>query len=313
MKNVFSIIWKILAIAMICVGVYLLIQVLGESESVIESYEQLTGNSIGATSSIKISFLREYIKHTGNTDILITLGITSSEKDIILSEDNLFDGADPDEDTQLKGTPDPNNPSPTPGQGGQGTSPTPGTNPSPAPGTNPSPPPSNGNARLMRQEWPEIANLKGGSTTMSGGGCGIVALYNAYYCNTVNPISMKEMLLRYSNEKLGGAVKEDANGNLVGTIGDLMETAQLWNWIKSTYNISTTAHVFDGNMTKTVNQGLPGDGKYLIYYQHAGGGDKRHWVYADVTNGNISIHGNENKGEGNNIGNLKLRTYYKLG
>lgn len=102
MKNVFSIIWKVVAVAMICVGVYLLIQVMGEAENVIDSYEQLTGNSIGATNSIKIAFLRDYIKHTGNTDILVTLGITPVEKDLIL-KDSEFSGANPEDDRQNSG------------------------------------------------------------------------------------------------------------------------------------------------------------------------------------------------------------------
>ncbi len=135
MKNIFSILLRIILVAGLCVIAYLFVQVWGESESVIESYDQLTGNSIGATSSIKVAFLQDYVKHTGNTDILITLGVTPAEAELILKDDLVpEEAATPEDDRQVPGEPE-NSPS-------SSGSPVPSVAPSSTPSSTPTVKPS---------------------------------------------------------------------------------------------------------------------------------------------------------------------------
>lgn len=295
MKNVFSIIWKVIAVAMICVGVYLLIQVMGDADNVIEAYEQMTGNSVGATNSIKIIFLRDYVKHTGRSDILVTLGVSPAEANLILDEDLQPDEeAEPEDDRQNpEADPDDNNGNGGNKGGGGGGSGGGGTS----------------NGKFMKQSDPEIAYLKGGSSksTMSNAGCGIVALYNAYVANTNNPISMKDMMLEYSKKMLGGAVKVDGNGNLQGKIGDLAEGGVLWNWMVSNYY--NPGKVNNPGGTKKVNDAITSDGQYIVYFNHSDSG--QHWVYG-VKSGSTWTVQNPSRKEGSNIGSLVIRKWYKL-
>lgn len=316
MKNVFSLIWKIIAVALICVGVYLLIQVMGEAEHVIEAYEQLTGNSIGATNSIKIVFLRDYINHTGNTDILVTLNITPAEAELIL-RDGDFTGATPNDETQKPGS-DSNNGE---GNGDSGNNSDDSSSNSSGDGNN-SGTTSGSKPGFMKQSDSVIAQIKGSSGTISKLGCAIVGLYNTYYANTNNPISLKDMLLRYSREKLGGSVKEDSNGNLQGKIGSLAEGGALWNWMVSNY-FNPGGYMYNAdNGSVTVNSKIQSDGKYLIYYDHC---DNKicvddnnnvhtdgHWVYAVKHGNNWTVENPNDNKEGQNIGGKPLIRYFKI-
>ena len=322
MKSVFSIIWKVIAVAMICVGVYLLVQVMGEAESVIESYEQLTGNSIGATNSIKIVFLRDYIRHTGNTDILITLGVTAAEKELIVNDNIDLEGVTPDDETQVPGEEDnSNNGGGGSGGGGSGGNGggsggggSGGTGEDDEDGTSPAPGENNSinyvspydTAGHIKQSDPAWAKLTGsGGSTLKSAGCGIFAIYNAYVSNCGgNPKRLEDIILEFAASDSSVNVTVNSSGYLQGNLNAVAEGSGLWNYIaRNYYNPGSVVQA-----SGTVNSALPSDGKYIVYYNHAGSG--QHWVYAVKSGSTYKVY-NQGK-EGANIGGCSIRKYYKL-
>lgn len=306
MKSVFSIIWKVIAVAMLCVGVYLLIQVMGEAESVIESYEELTGNSIGATSSIKIAFLRDYIRHTGNTDILVTLNVSPAEVDIILKDDlEPSETAEPDDDRQQAGSG--NSSGGGSGNGGSGGS---ASNPSTSVGTGT-------NFQIdyvgltdgyMKQNHAEFENIMGNDGSLSKLGCGIVALYNAYLAHGGTE-RFEDIIFKFARDKRGNSLTIDSAGHLTGYIGtldgDSDASDSLSRYIRDNYFNPGNVVTASG----TVNSALPGDGEYIVYYNHADKG--AHWVYCNKVGNSYSVANPATK-EGQDIGNREIRKYIKI-
>ncbi len=322
MKHVFSIIWKIIAAASIFVGIYLIVQVKGDAEGVIEAYKQLTGNSVGATSSIKIVFLRDYIRHTGNTDILITMGVTPDEAELILN-DNLEpkEIAEPEDDTQTPSQPDASGNGSGSGGQGQGGANNPNL-PGPAQGANGSinyAQPYDSAGHLL-QNNPAFAKLRSpDGDTLKSSGCPIFAIYNAYVSNCGgSPKRLEDIIMEYSKAELGGSVSINSNGWLQGNIGKVGQGGGLWNYIARNY-YSPGSMIYNNGSNNggvSVNSKVTQDGKYLIYYSHLNGrinGDhsKAHWVYAEKVGNSYTVY-NEG-GEGTNIGNQPIIRCYKVG